>query len=178
MKRTRIAIGTTAFLLLVAPAYPALGEPEDEGSSTGSSAVVLGEAQADDAPSSVSIEVNALTRSPGGDLVTMDYTIVNSDSEERYGVSEDLGESVFAYGPGSMSGATLLDASNEVRYFAVANSDDRCICPKSSGGDVVPKYVEPQKSQSTWTSFFVPEEVDSVTVEFPGFQPVEDTPIS
>ncbi|CAM4022894.1 hypothetical protein [Nocardiopsis rhodophaea] len=139
---------------------------------------VLGSAQYDSNEDDITIEVNSVDRSSTGGLTSLTYTIANHGDKESSLITQVLGKSEFTYPPRRLGSPTLLDEEGQVRYFTIMNSDNDCVCPKGGGDSGTPQHVAAGGSQPAWSSFILPDDVDTVTVEFPDFAPIKGIPVS
>ena len=52
-----------------------------------------------------------------------------------------------------------------------------CLCSGNLSFDFKEK-IQPGEKVAYWSMYSVPEDVDAITLEIPGFEPIEDIPIS
>lgn len=52
-----------------------------------------------------------------------------------------------------------------------------CLCSGEESNELI-DVLKPEEKIAYWSLFSVPEDIDSVTVEIPNFDPIEDIPIS
>ncbi|HLU98208.1 MAG TPA: hypothetical protein VKZ89_15330, partial [Thermobifida alba] len=77
------------------------------------------------------------------------------------------------------SGLVLIDETKGLRFHPYIDSDEDCVC---AGADHAPNVfdliTEPGTQNTYWASYQLPPDVETVTVEIPGFLPVKDVPVS
>lgn len=57
------------------------------------------------------------------------------------------------------------------------DGDGACLCSGISSIDFKDR-IHPDEQVAYWSMYSVPEDVDAITLEIPGFEPIEDIPIS
>lgn len=120
----------------------------------------------------VTIDVTSLRRSETNS-VTLLVTIRNSGSAPfSFG---DLSPATGDYKWPSASGATLVDTVGKLRYYPLRDTNKVCICTKFLLDDRLPVGGEVQL-----TTLFPapPAGVDRLTVDWTGFAPAVDVPLS
>lgn len=154
---------------------PASDAPAPNSSETSS----LGSSKASNSSwSGAVIEIRELKRSGSGNYAQLVWTLNNrSSSPINLG---DLRNRTYNYpGASSGSGLVLFDESNKLRFHPYIDSDEDCIC---AGADNSPGMfnliTEPGTQNTYWASYQLPPDVETVTVEIPGFLPVKDVPVS
>ena len=75
------------------------------------------------------------------------------------------------------SGVTALSPSEGTRFHPIMDSRGECLCSGSNSIDFK-KEIDPGEQVAYWSMFSVPESVDSIDLEIPGFDPIEGIPIS
>lgn len=123
-----------------------------------------------------SANVNALDRSAAGFSV-LAWTLLNEGTGTIptawfYSVA-------YLYSGVPFSGITLLAPEQGLRFYPLMDADQGCLC--SAGYGNPPEFVGRVGSNSYstyWSTYLLPEDVETVTVEIPGFAPIEDVPVS
>lgn len=124
------------------------------------------------------IKIRELKRSSTGEYTQLVWTLDNKSSQ-NIGLVE-LKNRTYNY-PGSSngSGLVLVDKDTGLRFHPYLDSDLDCVC---AGADYAPKVfdliTEPGTQNTYWASYQLPPDVETVTVEIPGFLPVKDVPVS
>ncbi|QVQ53771.1 hypothetical protein J4H86_08685 [Spiractinospora alimapuensis] len=122
-------------------------------------------------------KVNALDRTDNG-VTALAWTLVN-EGNDTISIQANVVGNTYLYRGWAFSGVTLLDQEDQVRYHPLMDDDGGCLC--SAGEGVPPEFVTivGANRHATYSSMFqLPEDVDAVTVEIPGFEPIEDVPVS
>jgi hypothetical protein len=164
LPRTSLALVATAAAVIVgAPASHAQEELPVLASANAAS---------DDLGDST-VDVNRVERGAGG-YTNISWTVnVRSGSFNLIGMRNDL----YLYGDHDMSGVTVLDEEGQTRYHPLVDTEDVCVCAGTfHPGDFV-DMVEAEQSSTYWGSYLLPEDVATVTLEVPGFDPVTDIPV-
>jgi hypothetical protein len=150
-----------------APAQPDLIEDDVIAEAPGS----------ESAMSDGTAKVNQLDRSPTG-ITVLAWTLHNQGSDGFPFSVEAIGET-YLYVGGPQSGITLLDSAEQTRYHPLMDEETRCLCSAGIARPMELVTVVPQDSYATYHStFLLPEDVDEVTVEVPGFEPIEEVPVT
>lgn len=115
------------------------------------------------------VRADVLTLRRSGELLTLEIQLTNLDSGSL------VSSQSFSVNPGddSVTGITLVDGRNKKRYLPAKDSAGRCLCSKASislneGGSTIlsATYAGP------------PADVDTLSVELPGFGTFADLPVS
>lgn len=172
----RPAVAVSALAALLVPHGSSLADQSEEPSGSGA-----GDALATAAPTehddSLQLEVTSLERSASGGFTALTYSITNTGDEEVEYPAIELQSGVFTYteSPLAMSGVSL--STDETRFFPNSNSEDICLCATDSASEA-PSSLEPGDSQATWATFWLPDNVDEVTVEVWGFEAAENVQVT
>lgn len=132
----------------------------------------------------VKVEINDLRADSRG-LAALRFTVTNEGSEP-FDVQELTDEErdpavgfEFFSCRKAPSGVTVVDPEAEQRYHPVFRFDGNtrhCLNTRFSFPQVNP--VEQGRQLTLYTAYVLPSDVQSVTVEVPGFEPVEDVPVT
>lgn len=154
---------------------------EDEGEGSGE---VLGSATArlpadpnDDTPVALRLDVTALERLSG--RVEARFLLTNTGAaggptfepwssfvDPRLAADE---------APWSLAGASLIDGEAQQAYLTIIDSEGVCLC----SGDLDSVTVPPGESVELYADFGgVPDDVERLDVQVPGFSPVTEVAIS
>ena len=57
------------------------------------------------------------------------------------------------------------------------DSATECLCSGNTSTEFL-AIIDPGEKVAYWSMYSVPEDVDAITLEIPGFEPIEDIPIS
>lgn len=177
-RRTRSAAVCSLLMLglLGAPA-PAFADadPPADGDNGGAEAEVLGETEGMDGSTT---EINGLERASSGEVL-LRWTFRNHSEDRIHTSAFRLSQYWNYYSISATQGLTLLDEENQVRYYPLVDSDQRCLCAGGFSDYDFTSFVDPGRRSSYWSTYLLPEDIDTVTVEFPeDFPPVEDVPVS
>lgn len=127
-------------------------------------------AKTDDETGKMRAEVTELKKSSGG-ILTLRVAFVNtSNSEISPGTSQfsDLSQS-----GGDVGGIHLIDPVNKKKYFALRDTEKKCVC---SGW--LPRLAPGERVMS-WVRFPAPpEEVGTISVMIPSFPPRDEVAIA
>ena len=77
----------------------------------------------------------------------------------------------------SYSGVTITSNDREKRFHPIMDGDNNCLCSGNVSIDFK-ESIGPGEQVAYWSMYSVPEDVDTITLEIPGFEPIEDIPIS
>lgn len=75
------------------------------------------------------------------------------------------------------SGVTVTSSDGDSRYHPIMDSNGECLCSGKTSFDFKDQ-IGPGEQVAYWSMYSVPEDVDAITLEIPGFEPIEDIPIS
>ncbi|SHI78496.1 hypothetical protein SAMN05421803_10280 [Nocardiopsis flavescens] len=155
------------FSMGVVSAAPATrsGDLETLGSSQGN----------DEQSANLTAEANQASRNTEGNILSITWSIKN-EGNERVVLTWLAGRS-YLYTGGNYAGVTIVDSNGASRYHPIMDNLGSCLCSGSSSS-TFKKRIEPGEQVAYWSMYSVPENVDSVTLEIPGFEPIEDVPIS
>ncbi|MGB9405362.1 MAG: hypothetical protein WCA98_17645, partial [Candidatus Acidiferrales bacterium] len=102
---------------------------------------------------------------------TLKFTLYN-DTDSEFAVYGKFTEDPYA-GWTNFGGVHLIDTKSKKKYFAVMDSDRKCLC--SDG--VAP--IAKKSSIALWVKYPpIPDDVQKITVQIPHFIPMEDVPIT
>ena len=117
----------------------------------------------------IRVAINELKRTSSS--VTLKFTLYN-DSATTFKVYGTFDEDPYR-GYRNFGGVHLIDTASKKKYFAVADSDKKCLC----SDDVAD--MPSNSSVALWVKYPpVPDDVQKITVQIPHFIPFEDVPIT
>ncbi len=117
----------------------------------------------------IRVAINELKRTSNS--VTLKFTLYN-DSNNTFTVYGTFAESPYS-GYRNFGGVHLIDTVSKKKYFAVADSDNKCLC-----SDDVADLAK-NSSVALWIKYAaIPDDVQKITVQIPHFIPFEDVPIT
>jgi hypothetical protein len=125
--------------------------------------------------SDLNAEVHEATRNEAGNLLSITWSIENTGSEDTS--ITWIGDYSYEYDGPYFSGVIATSEDGSERYHPIMDENQACLC----SGDINSDFrirLEPDEQIAYWSMFSVPTDVDSVSVEIPGFEPIEDIPIS
>jgi hypothetical protein len=148
-----------------------------DGESLGSSTARLPADPNDATPVPLRLDVTALERLQGRVEVRLLLT-----NEGRGGTPAFEPWSTFVdprlsagEAPWSLAGASLVDGEAKKAYLTIIDSEGVCLC----SGDLDSVSVPPGESVELYADFGgVPDDVERIDVQVPGFPPVTEVPIS
>ncbi|MEU0491737.1 hypothetical protein ABZ249_21085 [Nocardiopsis sp. NPDC006139] len=136
----------------------------------------LGESQGvEERSSSLVAEANQAGRNTEGNLLSITWSIKN-EGNERVVLTWLAGRS-YLYTGGNYAGVTVVDSEGASRYHPIMDNLGSCLCSGSSSS-TFKKRIEPGEQVTYWSVYSVPGDVENVTLEIPGFEPIENIPIS
>ena len=117
----------------------------------------------------IRVAINDLKRSSSS--VTLKFTIYN-DSDKEFDIYGKFNEDPYkAYR--NFGGVHLVDTASKKKYFALSDSDNKCLC-----SDDVPA-IAAKSSVALWVKYPpIPDDVQKITVQIPHFIPMDDVPIT
>ncbi len=75
------------------------------------------------------------------------------------------------------SGVTITSHNGTMRHHPIMDENGGCLCSGNLSFDFK-EEIHPGEQVAYWSMYSVPEDVDTITLEIPGFEPIEDIPIS
>ncbi|URM98087.1 OmpA family protein [Actinomadura madurae] len=127
---------------------------------------------------SLKLGVTELRRSPSG-LVNLVWKLTNTGGEQFSSTTQFTipVTKVFYYGGASdgTMGVTLYDEATGMRYYTLRDTQNRCVCNQPVGRDY---RVLPGGTMTHANAYRLPPEVTDITVEFPGYEPTRNVPVS
>jgi hypothetical protein len=151
---------------VLASAIPKVENLDSLGSSSSNDEISTG----------LSAEAHKAELSESGNILSITWSIKNTGSS---GVDFNWpsGKSYMYSNPSHYSGVTITPADQGNRYHPVMNGESECLCSGDTSLDFKER-IEPGEQVAYWSMFSVPSDVDTITLEIPGFDPIEDIPIS
>ncbi|MFD3686939.1 hypothetical protein ACFWTE_19215 [Nocardiopsis sp. NPDC058631] len=146
-------------------ASPQSSDLESLGTSSGTS----------DESRSLTSEVHRVERDESQKLISVTWSIENSGDEQVSMLW--LRDRSYSYSGQNFAGITALDSDADTRYHPVMDGEGACLCSGSISNDLVQNLNSGDKV-AYWSMFSVPSDIDSITIEIPNFDPIEDVPIS
>ncbi|GAB2490110.1 hypothetical protein [Nocardiopsis aegyptia] len=137
---------------------------------------VLGSVEGNSAESEgLTAEVNEAERDESGALLSITWSISNNgDSTEPLVWLRDRS---YSYSGPNYAGVTSRSNESGTRFHPIMDGNGACLCSGPTSNDLA-QQVSPGEKVSYWSLFSVPSDIESVTVEIPNFEPIEDVPIS
>ena len=136
----------------------------------------LGVAQSNEEVSDGLIAVaNAAERDDSGTLLSVTWSVENEGNTEVY-FDWPTGPS-YTYTNIAFSGVTAVTQEGGTRFHPIMDGQGACLCSGVSSIDFK-ENIGPGEQVAYWSMYSVPEDVDAITLEIPGFEPIEDIPIS
>jgi hypothetical protein len=167
MTKTQIKRLAHAILLLTLCGAGSIASAADDAAAAAPApAVPAVLASADGQDAGVRVEITKLKRS-SGDTVTLNYVLVNDTDADlnTYAL-------MTAVDTHSSDGVALIDAAGKKKYLVVRDSDNHCLCSANI------RDLKPKTRVNLWAKFPAPPaNVQTVTVDIPHFQPMDDVPL-
>lgn len=135
----------------------------------------LGTAEGNEEESSgLTVEANAVTRNDSGNLVSVTWSIENATDD--YVQMTWLHDQSYTYSGPYFSGVTAINSSSGTIFHPVMDGNGECLCAGNTSGSFF-NEVAPGGKTTYWSLFSTPSDVETLTLEVPGFEPIEDIPI-
>ncbi|WP_306369181.1 hypothetical protein [Nocardiopsis sp. CC223A] len=137
---------------------------------------VLGSSQGNGRQSgNLTAEVNQAENNSQGNLLSVTWSIENTGTERV--VLTWLEGKTYTYSGANYAGVTITQSNGGTRYHPVMDGSGECLC-SGDNSSTFRERIEPGEKISYWSMFSVPTGVERISVEIPGFDPIEDIPIS
>ncbi|WP_444964316.1 hypothetical protein [Nocardiopsis sp. M1B1] len=88
-----------------------------------------------------------------------------------------LRDGSYTYSGQNFAGVTAMSPEEGTRYRPIMDEEGYCLCSGEESNELI-DVLNPGEKIAYWSLFSVPDDIDSVTVEIPNFDPIEDIPIS
>ncbi|MUL42532.1 hypothetical protein FZ103_15355 [Streptomonospora sp. PA3] len=88
-----------------------------------------------------------------------------------------FGNPVYIYREDVFSGITLVDSNHGFRHHPIMDEEEYCSCSGYAPRAPYAPFVRPGDSIDYWAMYSIRQEVKSVDIEIPGFDPIEDVPV-
>ncbi|MFW6639176.1 hypothetical protein ACOALZ_03945 [Nocardiopsis algeriensis] len=119
--------------------------------------------------------VHEAKRDKSGSFLSITWGIENNSGERV--VLTWLSTTTYTYTGSSFSGVTVRSTETGIKHHPIMDSEGNCLCSGNTSSNLQ-TGIDHGDQISYWSTYSVPEDVDTVTVEIPGFEPIEDIPIS
>lgn len=120
-------------------------------------------------------EVHQAERDDSGSFLSLTWGIENNGSGQASMLW--LRDRSYSYTGQNFAGVTMVNPDGGTRYHPIMDGNGTCLCSGSISNDLV-QNLGSGDEVTYWSLFSVPDDIDSVTVEIPNFDPIEDIPIS
>lgn len=120
-------------------------------------------------------EIHQAENNEAGNIVSVTWSIENAGRERV--VLTWLHDRSYTYSGQYFAGTTAMSDTTGTRYHPVMDSAGECLCSGNTVNDFKER-LEPGEKVDYWSMFSIPDDLDTVTIEIPGFEPIEDIPIS
>ncbi|WP_285731573.1 hypothetical protein [Nocardiopsis sp. ATB16-24] len=120
-------------------------------------------------------EVNEAYRNQQGNLLSVTWGIYNTG--DNHVVLSWLNQYSYVYSGPNFAGVTAFDPKEGKRFHPVMDGENYCLCSGEYSVQLQETAV-PRSTVTYWSMYSVPEDLESITIEIPGFDPIEDIPIS
>ncbi|MFI6575068.1 hypothetical protein ACIBFB_04650 [Nocardiopsis sp. NPDC050513] len=159
-----VALSTSTGISAAHPT-PRTGDLESLGTSQSSAPV----------SSSLAAEVHQVERDETGSFLSVTWSIENIGNGQE-GIAW-LRDGAYLYDGQGFSGVSTLDPAEGTRYHPVMDGTGSCLCSGERNNEFI-AALNPGEQVAYWSLFSVPADLETVTVEIPNFDPIEDVPIS
>lgn len=119
-------------------------------------------------------EVNSAEQNKDGNLLSVTWTIRSEGGESV--VLSWLNKYSYLYDGPNFSGVTAVSQGSGTRFHPVMDGEQACLCSGEYSEQLV-ETIGPNESVTYWSLYSVPDDVDAINLEVPGFEPIEDIPI-
>jgi hypothetical protein len=136
---------------------------------------LLGSSSGSGSQSELVAHVHQAERNEAGNLLSVTWSIENPTSNPV--VVTWLADRTYTYSGPYFSAVTALSSDGATRFHPIMDGSGECVCSGNTSSDFSER-VEAGESTAYWSMFSVPSDIESVSVEIPGFDPIEDIPIS
>ena len=101
----------------------------------------------------------------------MKFTLYN-DTDAEFGIYGKFNEAPYQ-GYQNFGGVHLVDTQSKKKYFAVADTDNKCLCSDNVAA------IAKHSSVALWVKYPpIPDDVQKITVQIPHFIPMDDVAIT
>ncbi|WP_249188517.1 DUF4352 domain-containing protein [Nocardiopsis sp. MG754419] len=172
LKRLRFALLTALVVTLpISASSSVLAAPRTDDLET------LGTASSNEERSNgFSAEAHLAERGESGSFVSVTWSIENIGNAAAY-FNWPSGRSYMYSNLNYFSGVTVTSDDGAARHHPLMDATGNCLCSGNLSFDFK-EQINPGEQVAYWSMYSVPEDVDTVTLEIPGFEPIEDIPIS
>lgn len=137
----------------------------------------LGSAESnEDMSNGLIAEAHTAERGEAGTFVSITWSIENNGGSEVY-FGWPHGQSYTYSDPTYYSGVTATSENGSSRHHPLMDSTTECLCSGNTSTEFL-AIIDPGEQVAYWSMYSLPEDVDAITLEIPGFEPIEDIPIS
>ncbi|MGW9557349.1 hypothetical protein ACWGSK_22885 [Nocardiopsis sp. NPDC055551] len=174
IRSTRLAIFAAPLVILpFISSSSALAVPAPQTENLDS----LGSATSNDEISSdFTAEAHLADRSESGTFVSVTWSVENN-GESNIFFNWPSGTSYMYSDSNYFSGVTVTSNNGSERHHPLMDATGECLCSGNLSFDFKDE-IQPGEQVAYWSMYSVPEDVDAITLEIPGFEPIEDIPIS
>lgn len=137
---------------------------------------VLGAGQGTESESQgLTAEANKAERNEKGNLVSIDWSVAN-ETDSDVPLTWLYEQQTYTYNGNYYSGVTIIDSESDTRYHPIMDQAGKCVCAGNTSNRFYNQVAAGGKS-AYWSLFSTPSDVETLTLEVPGFEPIEDIPI-
>ena len=120
-------------------------------------------------------EVNLAEMSADKDVLSVTWSIKNTGDTNV--VLTWLHQGSYTYTGSFLSGVTASSPETKTKYHPLMDGVGECVCSGNISSDFT-RNLSPEEKLTYWSLYPTQKEVETVTIEIPGFDPIEDIPIS
>lgn len=120
-------------------------------------------------------EIHQAEKDDSGAFLSLTWVIKNNGDGQASMLW--LRDRSYSYTGQNFAGVTMVNPDEGTRYHPIMDGNGSCLCSGSISNDLV-QNLGSGDEVAYWSLFSVPADIDSVTVEIPNFDPIEDVPVS
>ncbi|WP_193517633.1 hypothetical protein [Nocardiopsis kunsanensis] len=123
----------------------------------------------------LTVEAKKIKRNEGGNLISIDWSISN-ETDSDVALTWLHEKQTYTYNGDYYSGVTIVDPNTDTRHHPLMDQSGECVCAGNTSSRFYNQVVSGGES-AYWSLFSTPSDVETLTLEVPGFEPIEDIPI-
>lgn len=123
----------------------------------------------------LSVTAHEAERNDTGNLLSITWGIENT-SDGNVSLTW-ITDRTYTYTGPYFSGTTVTSGDGATRFHPIMDQKGKCLCSGNTASDFK-RNIRPGEQVTYWSLYSVPTDMESLTLEVPGFEPIEDIPIS
>ncbi|MBB5997309.1 DUF5067 domain-containing protein [Streptomonospora salina] len=121
-----------------------------------------------------SVDILSIEKSKGSRFTALTARITNNGLDNLPMSAFD--NDVYDYREAQPSGIKL-DVAGQTRHHPIMDAEKYCLCSGYASRTPFVPIIQPNESVDYWMLYNLPADTQQVTVEIPGFDPIEDVPV-